>query len=145
MKSADEVAKIFQSGTLEEKIECEVEYQDATRPYLIWAHIVNAPTERNKRSVGEEVIFVQHLDACHSNLETVHRFEREGKRIVHANLPESKDSEQEERLQQIRRHCDTEKMKEDRIRAELEKELGVQGKMAQRQAKKRVEETGANG
>ncbi len=130
---------------IEEKLACELEVADTSRAFVVFQHTINKPTPQNKRTTPSEALFVLYLDACHSNIETIIRYEAEGKRIVHAHMPESKDREQEERLAQIRNHVNLASANEARIRKEVEdelrdkiraqviKEASVQEKLAQRQ------------
>ena len=135
MKTAEQIAKIITKGTVEEKLEVLLEGEDTSRPFLIWVHTVNAPTKQNPRSEAEERLFVQHLDACHSNMETVHRYQAEGKRILNAHIPVSTDKDQEGRLSEIRNHVEMRDKERARIREEVMAEMGVTEKLALRTAK----------
>lgn len=136
MRSIDEVIEIHKNGTIEQKLEVEIEVQNPAIPYLVWSHRVNEPSRNNPRSVGEDRLFVQHLDACHSNIDTIHRYEAEGKRLVHAHIPSVSDKEHEKRLSEIRNHVNVRTDQVKRIREEVLAELGVNEKLAAKMQEK---------
>jgi len=131
--SAEEIAAIQTNGTFEERLELEIQAQDKTRGFLIWKKPENVPTEQNKRSKPRDHVFVQHLDHCHSTIESVNRnIGVFGMTLVHSHIPESNDPETLERHEPIRAFVAGHSRLREAVKKELMAEMGVAEKIAQK-------------
>lgn len=132
MRTPEEIAEAITKGNLEVWLEEEIEAASKTRPFLIFQHTVNKPTEQNKRSTPEERLFVLYLDAVHSNLATIHRLEMEGARVKYSHFPEIQDPEHRRTVSDIQAWVQSTgeqaaKLKaayKDELRAEILAEMG---------------------
>lgn len=130
MLSIEEIATKWENGSFEDKLALQLEMEDKTKPFIIWRKEENKPTPQNPRSVMKVVPFVQHLDACHGNVETVVRYQSEGFQIAYWNIPETIDLEKADALRGVRALLDSGDKMKAQIRAELMAEYGIKEKVA---------------
>jgi hypothetical protein len=99
------------------------------RPFIIWRKEENKPTAQNPTSKMEVKPFVQHLDHSHSTLDVILRYYKEGMRIAFHHIPYSGDEDREEALRPIREYCTSRDKEMEAVRAQIYKELGIEGKI----------------
>lgn len=140
-KTQEQITKEWVDGNFETKLKLEIACQDKNRPFLIFRRITN-PKKPGNRDMPLECPFVFYLDGVSGVVDLILRYENKGMKIAFSNIPDSEDSETEDRLQPVRDYCNRQTKLRDEIRAQILAEYGIEDKFKKKlelKAKKDVE------
>lgn len=136
-ESQEEISKQWIDGDFEAKLKLEIKTQDHDRPFIIFKQLSNPPKKGQRTDKPLERPFVFHLDSVSGVVDVIRRYEIKGYKIVYSNIPFSKDSETEDRLQPVRDHCNLQAKLREEVRAQIMAEYGIEDKL-----KKKLEAKG---